>query len=1577
MPKTTAAAAKTSSKNTNRPVSIAKSFFEYVPAADRHRRSPSEQKEIAELHDEMSQQRKSGKPLIKIITSGSGVRSKTTINIVNDDMPFLIDSIAAEIARHGKLITLLLHPILQGPRGLQSHVHIELDSVLTAAMMATLKKDLERVLRDVRLSTGDWHIMREKLKESQAALCLAPRTWPENDPEEFTAFLDYLYNDNFTLLGCRAYKMQKGKASIIAGSGLGLLKDGLDPAFINEDDHEGLPADLLLENRNLPPLIITKLGKRSTVHRGVPIDAIVVRQFDKNGNITGAFLFIGLFTSVTYSRSIEDIPYLRRKAAVTMKESGYTQGSHDYKALRHILEKYPRDELFQIKLPRLLKTAKSILTLQERQRIALYTRKDIFERSISCLVYVPRDRYDTRLRVNFQHILEEEMEGECSNFYASVDDSPFARVMYIINVPAGQLSDYRTAAIEAKLQEAGRQWSEKLTTALQAKMDDDQAISAVVQRFGNAFPIGYQEIYKPKQTIHDITKIGEALMGTRFALDLYKDYSCGPQELRLKIYHKGIPVTLSDVLPLLENMGLRTFSEMPFEIEPEGSIDQVWIHDFHLQIKNGHAPDFDKKSKDVKAKFEEAFARIWYGDAENDSLNQLVLTAGLDWRDITVMRSYVRYLRQTANPFGKLYLETALTRHPFICRLIIDLFKAYFDPTRQKESTARAKSINAAIEDALQHVDSLDEDRIIRSITGLVNATLRTNFWQRDAEGQPKSWLSFKLDSAKIADLPDPKPFREIYVYSPRVEGIHLRSDWISRGGLRWSDRHEDFRTEILGLMKTQQVKNSVIVPMGAKGGFVVKHPPKEGGRPAYLQEGIECYKIFIRGLLDITDNNKLGKIIPPHNVVRRDSDDPYLVVAADKGTATFSDIANSLSLEYGHWLGDAFASGGSAGYDHKKMGITARGAWESVKRHFREMGRDIQKEEFTVIGVGDMGGDVFGNGMLLSPHIRLIGAFNHAHIFIDPNPDAASTFKERQRLFNDVKGWEEYDEKKLSKGGRIFSRNEKSLSLTPEIKALYNIDKDKVSPPELIQAMLRKSVDLLWFGGIGTYIKATHETQADVGDKSNDALRVNASDIKGLVIGEGANLALTQAARIELSKQGVRLNADFIDNSGGVDSSDHEVNIKILMTDIMSGKHGMTVPKRNKLLASMTDEVAGLVLRHNYQQTQGLSLMELQAAEQATAHINLMHDLERLVGLDRKLEGLPSDPELMERQKDGKGLTRPELSLLQAYAKIQFTRELLATDIPDHEDMQDWLVNYFPQPLRKAYRTEILRHRLRREIIATNLSFQMINRMGPTFVRNMIDRTGETVADVARAWIIVVNAFGLNQLWQDIESLDGKVPGMTQLSALREISRTAERETLWFLTRLGRKPDIKRDSSFGIGIAEYIDRLEDVMTPGRSIAMDIRTEELVRDGLPRDMARRIATIPMMGAACDVIRISATCKTDIVPTALAYFEIGEHFHISPMRSIARTLRSDDRWNAEVIGNVVDQLYDVQAKIAVRVLKEMKGRNGKHSPLTKWLETYAPEIANVEQVLMAVRNTSAPDISMLIVATQRLQILVEE
>lgn len=1578
-------------------------FLKSISEEDKPLARPEILAETARVHLELSKTRKPGQPRIKIYTpdfaDGDWGTGRTIIDIVNDDMPFLVDSIAAHITQKYKLIYLLIHPMLHIRRNkngdfkdiadkpgedtiVQSHIHIELQGTLPAPVARQLEKDLYAILSDVYYATRDWQAMRQKMLDCREGLGRAPsRKYKKDEIEEYLHFLDYLYKDNFTLLGYRKYKFTNTDGAIeskaVKGSGLGLLHGDIKHSYLNETE-DGQPHILRQSHRDLPPLYISKVNKRSTVHRPVPFDAVVVKQFDNKGNVTGECVFIGLLTSVTYSRSIQDVPLLRRKAADVLKRSGFKPGSHDYKALRHVLEKYPRDELFQIGEGDLLKTAVSIMHLQERQRITLYTRADPFGRFISCLVYVPRDRYDTRLRLVIQHILEEELQGRTGDFYTNLDDSPLARVMFVIYTDAASLPKYDQKKIERRLQEAGQLWRERLGDDLLQTLANEEKAVRYSQKYSFAFPVSYQQAYEPKQAIFDIYKIEETLKTNTLTLDLYRDKKCEPGQVRLKVFYEDKPMILSDALPVLENMGLRVIAEKPFEIRPYNNGKIIWIHDFLMEYDSTlPVPDLE----DVKDLFEDAMEKIWYGEVEDDSLNRLVLSAGMSWREIRILRTYVRYMRQMGYPFGTRYIEQALTNNPAIAALIASLFLALFDPEERENADVRVADYIMAIERALNDVRSLDEDRILRSITNLVEATLRTSYFQLSEDGGCKTWLSIKLDSARIKDLPKPVPYREIFVYSPRTEGVHLRGDVIARGGIRWSDRHEDFRTEVLGLMKAQQVKNSVIVPMGAKGGFVVKRPPLEGGRAAQVAEGIECYKIFIRGLLDITDNRKGKRIVKPKNVVCLDGDDPYLVVAADKGTATFSDIANALSEEYGHWLGDAFASGGSAGYDHKEMGITARGAWESVKRHFRELNHDIQKKEFDVVGVGDMGGDVFGNGMLLSQHIRLIGSFNHIHIFCDPDPDPKTSFAERKRLFKGVKGWDAYDEKKLSKGGRIFLRSEKNLRLTPEIRSRFDIDAESVTPNELIKAMLKARTDLIWFGGIGTYIKATHETHADVGDKSNDALRINAADVRARVIGEGANLAVTQAARIEAAKQGVRLNADFIDNSGGVDSSDHEVNIKILMKDVMSdGHHKMTLASRNRLLEEMTEDVAALVLRNNYQQAQAISLMELQAVQKLSIQARFIRDLERKHGVDRRIEGLPDEEEIERRAQAGKGLTRPELAIIQAYAKILFSKDLVASDIPDIPLMQDyWLVDYFPLPLRKKYRDEILSHRLRREIIATTMATSLINRMGPTFVKELMDKTGASCAAVARAYLVVRDAFGLRGIWDEIEALDNKVPAQVQLKAMESIATMMERETLWFLTRLGRQPDMKNDvKDFGKGIAT-LRRDIDALAP-QALAQAIKRREAagIGDGLPKGLARQLALVPVMSAAFDIIRIGTDLKTDPTLTARTYFEVGEYFHIDWLRRQARYMNADDRWANEALDGLIQELDGCQAGLASRIIADM-GRKfkdvwkkGDYAIVDHWVKNHCPQARKLEPLFGEIRNAGATDISMLIIAEQRLR-----
>ena len=1553
----------------------------------------------ANSHWDMAQKRRDKQPKIKIYTplTGNQKLRLTVIDVVSKDMAFLVDSVVAEINRHNLLIDFLVHPILYAQYkadgklaaitsqrdpdyARQSHIHIHIKGTVSDDILTELEAGLYQALDDVYSANRDWEKMLARLKECRDELANAKTSRPREEIAEYCAFLDYLHDNNFTLLGYREYTFSEGKNNLksitVAGRSLGLLHDDVRPAYISERE-EGLPRNMQELRRGLAAVSVSKTNRLATVHRRVPMDAIAIKTYDKDGRVKGEKLFLGLFTSVTYSRSVSDVPLLRRKVDDVVNLSDFLPQSHNRKALRHILEKYPRDELFQIPEKDLFEICLDILRLQERQHIALFMRRDPFGRYISCLVYIPRERFSTSLRKQIGKILEEQLSGTCANFSTSLDDSVFARVMFIMNVSQDNPPKYNRDELEFMLQEAGQTWAERLEDALTDTYDDDARIASIALKYGDAFPLSYTTRYRARQSVFDIAKIETALQDKRLGLDLYKTNDLLPNQLRLKVYNPDTPLNLSDVIPILENMGLQAISELPFEIKPANSESTVWIHDFMLEtdLSGGNAIDLDQ----VKENFETAFTRIWYMEMENFGLNALVLKAGLNWSEVTILRTYVRYLKQIRYPFEKPYIEKALTQNTAISRLIVEAFKAYHDPaagatTREK----RGDDCIKAAEKALEKVESFDQDRILRNFIALVQATLRTNYFLKDKDGQQKLYLSIKLDSHKVPGLPDPKPYREIFVYSPRVEAIHLRGDVIARGGLRWSDRYEDFRTEVLGLMKAQMVKNAVIVPVGAKGGFVVKTPIKD--RKAYLAEGIECYKIFIRGLLDITDNRKGKNILPPKNIVRRDGDDPYLVVAADKGTASFSDIANGLSQEYGFWLDDAFASGGSAGYDHKKMGITARGGWESVKLHFRQLNHDTQKKPFDVIGVGDMGGDVFGNAMLLSNQIHLVGAFNHAHIFCDPNPDPAISLKERQRLFKAVSGWDAYDTAKLSKGGRIFSRDEKMLTLTPEIRARFEITAEKVSPIDLIRAILKARTDLIWFGGIGTYVKSTRETHNDVGDKTNDALRVDATEIRAKVIGEGANLALTQRGRIEFAERGGRLNTDFLDNSGGVDSSDHEVNIKILLTDVMSSTaNNMDLKARNILLEQMTGDVAKHVLRNNYQQAQAISLAEHQARENLKIQDEFIQELERERGLKRAGEGLPDVETIEHRLRAGKGLTRPELCVLLSHAKINFTKNLLASDIPDSPDMQDWVVNYFPEVLRKKFPKEIARHRLRREIVAMSLANSLVNRMGPTFVKSCTKKTGARPSDIAKAYIIVREVFELRTLWDKIEALDNMVPAELQLKAMKEIAHLVEHGVTWFLTRLGRDAEIGTDiQNYRAGISVLRENAAKFVAIDLKESIQIHAAANERDGLPKDLAKEIAFLPVLSSACDIIRISLEQKTDLVKTASAYFDIGQKLHLDWLRQQARFMTSDDYWQAEAISGLTDQLYSSQAGLTVRILKDTPNSKAAkttaktQSIVEKWLERNSDKAGQIEPLLVQLKRAGTVDLPMLVIAEQRLR-----
>ena len=1514
--------------------------------------------------------------------------NRTVIEIVNADMPFLIDSIAAELLGHHHVIDVLFHPILNIQRDSKGHlqhvgdarakgdgylsesyIHIQLESLLSQDEQDKLEKKLRSIIDDVSRATCDWQVMLERLEGTISSLSQMPKPSDIEAHDEARLFLQYVHANNFTFLGYRRDDL-KGQGAArkfvkARNSGLGLLANGkklLDERMQSEGAVKAL-------NKSNTPVVISKLiGQKSTVHRRVPYDIIIVKILDKKGKLIGRHVFLGLFTSSTYSCRTSEVPIVRQKVQETLRKASFGHDTHDHKALEHILEKYPRDELFQVDVRDLIQTALGILRLQERHRTALFTRMDILGRSMSCLVYVPRDVYDSGFRKKAAMILEQGFDGHVTSFHTTLDDSPLARILFTIDLRGSAHKTYNIQAIENNLINVSRRWTDALKHELlhtEGKVEG----AALWSAYQNAFSSAYTDKVTPEAAVYDIREIEQLRHDRAINIDLYRVKGASSHEYRLKVYHDHAPVPLSDILQILEKMGLRVISELPFEISPQNLDHSVWIHDFTVETQNGQSLDL----KHIKQSFEDAFLNIWKNKAENDFLNTLVLQ-GLEWRQVNILRTYLTYLRQVKFPYSRRYIQTVLSTYPEISSQIVQMFLVKHDPNKAQKTAQRAyQRLKSQVLKSLEDVAQLDHDRILRALMSVIEHTLRTNYYQLDKDGQPKDWLSIKIHSEHIDFVPKPRPFVEIFLYSTRVEAVHLRCGPIARGGLRWSDRHDDFRTEILGLVKAQNVKNAVIVPLGSKGGFVLKQPPKTGGRQAYLEEGIACYKIFIQGMLDITDNLVKGKIVKPKNVVCHDGDDPYLVVAADKGTATFSDIANAISLENNFWLGDAFASGGSAGYDHKAMGITARGAWESVKRHFREIGKDIQREDFTCIGVGDMGGDVFGNGMLLSKHIRLVAAFNHLHIFCDPNPDAASSFKERQRLFKSRGGWDKYKTSCLSKGGRIYERSAKTLKLTKEIQQHFGLKSAEVTPNTLIRAILKSEVELLWFGGIGTYIKSTQQNHADADDRANDGIRIDGREVMASVIGEGANLGVTHPGRIEYAQKGGRLNTDFIDNSAGVDCSDHEVNIKILLGDIMQ-HHKMSSQARDKLLEKMTGQVADLVLRDNYQQTQALSMCIYDAPEQMARTASYIRNLEKKGLMDRTVENLPDNEALERMIAEGDTFTRPEFATILCYSKLQFYQDVLGSRLPDEVASLTWLYEYFPKDLQK-YGKEIERHKLKREIIATNIINTLINRMGPVFVQSRIDKTGARASNVARAFVIAVEAFGVRALWDAIEGLDNKISADIQADALYEVFSLVKRVVTWILRHEADEIDTKA----------YIDLLkpgvQSILKNANTILPDYLQEEahmieadFIADGLPKALAKQISYLRVLVSACDILKISEQCKGNIKAISKTYFDVGQRLQIDVLREHLRFAKPENHWEARVIGNLNDDLYIYQAKITANVIESLGCPVGSKSLIPEWEKRHMQDIDVLDQLLEEIWRAPSQNSSMLVLAAQRLRIL---
>jgi len=1555
-------------------------FYEHVPPADVAERTPRDLYGAALSLWRFGERRRLGQPKIRIHNPDSAVDGwsspHTIVEIVNDDMPFLVDSVTAAINASNRVVHLIIHPILtvaRAPDGRlldifepvvsgtrESWIQIEITSEADPADLAGLTQTLSSVLADVRSAVTDWQPMREVLRGVVAELSAQPAPVPVAELAEAQEFLHWLDDDNFTFLGYREY-LFNGAAKPEHGP-LGILRDETHPVFGGLRELSSLPADVQDFVRRRELLVITKSNRRATVHRTAHMDAIGVRRFGANGEVTSVRVFLGLFTSLAYSRNPRSIPVLRLKVRRIVERSGLPPTSHDGKALLHVLDTFPRDELFQAAEDELFDTVTGILNLQERQRIAVFVRRDPLERFVSCFVYVPRERYDSQLRGRFGAILEEAFAGQISAFDTHLDESALARIHFIIRTTRGAVPRVDTATLEGRLAEAGRSWTDRLNQAAATAFGEEEARGRL--RRLQPFPIGYQARTDAAQAVADLRSIDAVCVGSPLEVALHPTPDAQLPGLRL--YRANEPVALSDVLPMLENLGLRVVAEEPFRIDRTDGTP-VWIHEFAL---SGIAL-LASVSSTIRARFEEALVAVWTGRIENDGFNRLVLAAGLSACQVTVLRLYAKFLRQAGTSFSQAYMEEALGSHPGIARRLVQLFEMRFDPARTGSPLTAVAEIQA-IDHQLDAVESLDEDRILRAFLTLVLRTVRTNYYQKLPSGEAKPYLAVKLASSAIDLLPMPRPLFEIYVYSPRVEAVHMRAGKVARGGIRWSDRKEDFRTEILGLMKAQTVKNAVIVPVGSKGGFVVKQPPTS--RDKLGAEAVECYKILIRGLLDLTDNIVADgpgrhRIIPPPNVVRHDDDDPYLVVAADKGTATFSDFANAISEEYGFWLGDAFASGGSAGYDHKEMGITARGAWELVKRHFRELGRNIESSEITVIGVGDMSGDVFGNGVLMSQHLRLLGAFDHRHVFVDPEPDPERSFAERLRLFRQARSsWADYDHALISPGGGIFERGAKSIPITLEMKRVFQIEADHLTPAELIRKMLTAPVDLLWFGGIGTYVKAPNETHAEVGDRANDALRINGDEMRAKVVGEGANLAVTQRGRVAFALSGGRIDTDAIDNSAGVDTSDHEVNIKILLDQaIASGV--LAAEQRQPLLVEMSGEVASLVLRDNYLQGDALSAAEARGAVSLDRQLRMIRDLERDGRLDRAIEFLPDDESLAARAAQGRGLVRPELAVLLAYAKMTLYEALLASTLPDATELVRELRSYFPTAVQNRLAAQFATHPLHREIGATVLTNEIVNRARITFIHDMRARTGRSPAEIAQAYMIVRDVFELHDPWTEIEALDNKVAALVQSEMLLEIVDLIERAAGWLLhrKRLAVGPEIARLAPTVRGIAGA---LLDLLPPSDRDLVSERSHRFAEAGAPEALAIRLGGAMYVAAAFDIADLAERSAQGIDRVARVYFATGAQFALDEMRIAARRLHAETPWQKQAVEATIDDLFALQTDMAAHILTA--NSSTEPDPIAAWSATHAAVLAPAEPLIRELRVTASPDLAMLVVAARQLR-----
>jgi glutamate dehydrogenase len=1519
----------------------------------------------------------------------------TIIDLAYDDMPFLVDSMRMEIISlgltihltvsmgglkaqrdsSGKLLKIL--PVDTQEKNVTSEalVHMEIVRETDPKMLQTIQDNLTRILQDVHLVVQDWQKMREKLFQALDELEKLEQNnipIPHEEFEESKAFLHWLVDNHFTFLGYRDYEVigegEQKALKLISHTGLGVLSNESTSKVIRFF-HELPPKALTLV---LAPqfLILSKTNTKATVHRSAYTDYVGIKRYDAKGNIIGEHRFIGLYTTEAYHGDPLYIPYLRLKVDHILQKSGLPRKGHGARVLRNILSTIPRDDLIQGSVEELYELGMGILYLQERHVIRLFMRKDAYDRYISCLVFVPKENFSTDLLYRMRDLLMRGLGGTEVAFSMHFTESMLAYIHFEIRVDPKKPVSYDEDALEQQLIDIGRSWYDGLRESLIAYFGEERG-SQLIHRYMRAFPAGYRETFLPRHAVYDIEFIEKLKNEKDLEMSFYRSKDAASSNIQFKLFHLSTTVNLSDALPILENMGLRVIGEQPYEINlQDGSC--VWINDFTMEYPAGGELNVDA-NKDF---FQAAFYKTWRGEAENDGFNRLVLKAHLDWRDVAMLRAYAKYLRQVSFTFSQQYIEETLSTNPNVAILLVQLFHYLFNPECQPDKEKNLVVLEQALKKSLDAVVALDQDRILRRFVDVLRATMRTNFFQRNEAGHHKPYISFKLEPKNIPELPLPLPMYEIFVYSPTFEGVHLRAGKVARGGIRWSDRREDFRTEVLGLMKAQQVKNAVIVPAGAKGGFVIKNMPANPTREIATDYAISAYKKFICGLLDITDNLVGNEIVAPPDTYCCDEADPYLVVAADKGTASFSDIANGISKDYNFWLGDAFASGGSTGYDHKKMGITSRGAWESVTHHFQILNIDILNHAFTVVGIGDMSGDVFGNGLLMSPNMKLIAAFNGIHIFIDPNPDLTKSYEERKRLFNLPRsGWDDYNRELLSKGGNIFNRSLKSIELSPEAQAALNFPQALVEPNALITAILKAPVDLIWNGGIGTYVKGSEETNLEVGDRANDAIRINGKDLRCKVVGEGGNLGWTQLARIEYALQNGQINTDFIDNSGGVDCSDHEVNIKILLDDVVK-KGNMTEPQRNVLLAEMTEQVAKLVLLDNYRQVRAITLATNQSFEYLSLYIRYINDQEQAGRINRQLEFLPDNKTLLERKTAGKGLTRPEIAVLLSYSKIILKEEILKSDLINDSYVAKYVAFAFPQRLREQYADAMKQHRLYKEIIATQLSNALVNDMGIAFVYQLSDETGASVVTIVRAYIIMHEVFAMAEVRRNIDALEEVTHDTPELATnfamVADYVRLIRRATRWLLRNRRPPYDIATTIDYFAKVMPTISkRLPELLIGTEKEFYDAHLQKLLAHHAPEALAREVAGARYIYSALNIIDLATQHQAELQDVATIYFMLADRLELVWFREKINAYPVDNHWTVLARASFKNDLDIQQRALTLSVLQHKTKVKNVAVRINTWMEQHQVLLERWQAVITELRANTVVEATMLAVAIREL------